>query len=573
MKKILIPIIVLLLLSISIVSADELQGFIDQPTTISTVCIRNSQIRTNVTVTVRIYNEQGVMVAGPVNSTPGGNGTFSTSFVFAAVGKYATKETCDFGDYLADGSTAINVIKPMFGTMQVMAQSIAQVSLNKTAKAEWLLLLPNSTGAANSSISVANGSCTVYSINGTLLSVSPDTIVSGDKLTTFFRTDPAYGFAEDENFEINCNIALTGGLSVTGVKNYLYVNPHLTYFQFLGQILSDIGQVLGIVQQSQATINQTLSITNQTLQIVTNLNTTSGGSTEILANTQNILTIINESYTISLSGTDYMSGDNGRVFLKLVKNDVALDDQVCMLSIHNPASVTNATSYFVYNALMRAIGTDGLYYYDFTAPDAEGIYMVSARCFVGQNTQVFLPTSDVLVQGAVVSGSLADVIADVGAYYVLREQDNGGENRSYVHDFYFNVSSMDLNLTNFVAVQFIGYLDNGGDGEKIKMQVYNWSGNSYVDLSNMILSQTGTNDVMVSNTGNGTLMPVFRNSSGMMKIRFIDTLRVGDKKNNQLHIDHLYAGGTTIVSQPVKDIAGGGELNIRQGEAIMQVIS
>ena len=284
--------VTLFLLVVPSVLADELVGYIEQPTTVSTVCIRNSQIMTNVNVTVRIYNEAGALIYGPVNSTPGGNGTFSTTYVFQNTGKYATKETCDFGDYLADGSTAINIIKPTFGNVQILSDIVKSVRLNRKASADWQILLPNSTGAANSTIVVEGGSCSVYDLNNTLLNVTPTTIVSVDRVSTSFVADASYGFAEDENYQILCDVNLTGGLMIRGVKNYLYVNPHLTFLQFLGQLL-------GIVEQTQATVNQTLSISNQTLQIVSNLNLTggSGNSTLIILtynNTEEALAILKD---------------------------------------------------------------------------------------------------------------------------------------------------------------------------------------------------------------------------------------------------------------------------------------
>jgi len=386
MKKILIPIIVLLLLSISIVSADELQGFIDQPTTISTVCIRNSQIRTNVTVTVRIYNEQGVMVAGPVNSTPGGNGTFSTSFVFAAVGKYATKETCDFGDYLADGSTAINVIKPMFGTMQVMAQSIAQVSLNKTAKAEWLLLLPNSTNSSQSAVVVTGGICGVYALNGTELAVSMTTTTTSDHLATEFVADPAYGFAEDENYEIVCNLTLSQGLMVNGVKNYFYVNPHMSYWQFLGSIFTSVGQILGIVEQTSAKLNATYDISNQTLQIVSNMNLTSTvESVPIL--------MIFRAQTWEDTPVGVMS--------ILRSGSSAIADANCSINIINQQD----SQYVVTQGAVANIG-NGTYLYNWTSSLDLGYYSIEESCSGGS------------LDSAVYGSSTAEVVSGSDMYVV-----------------------------------------------------------------------------------------------------------------------------------------------------------
>jgi len=282
MRKTLVLVALAAFLMISIVSADELQGFIESPTTISTVCIRNSQIMTNVTVIVRVYDYVGNLVYGPVNSTPGGNGTFSTAYTFNTVGKYATKETCDFGDYLADGSTAINIIRPVFGNMQVLAQAIKETIINRTVKAEWLITSFNSTNT-----SINSGICGVADIDGNIVTPIVNTTVTNDILFTSFRADPGYGFIEGTNYEILCNISLSGGLMVNGIKNYVYITPDLTYLQYLGQLISQVGQILGIVQETQVTANQTLSISNQTLQIVSALNMTGGGNSTVIIDIKN----------------------------------------------------------------------------------------------------------------------------------------------------------------------------------------------------------------------------------------------------------------------------------------------
>jgi len=295
-RKTLLLVVLVALLMISIVSADELQGFVGESTTISTVCIRNSQIRANATVVVSIFDEVGALIYGPVNSTSGGNGTFSTSYVFQNTGKYATKETCDFGDYLADGSTAISIIKPVFGgSMQVMAQSIGQVRLNRAVQAEWLLLLPNSTGSSNSTIVAEAASCFVSDLNNTQMNITLSPVVEVDRLAVAFDANSGYGFMEDNNYQILCNLNLSSGLYVNGIKNYFYVNPHLTFLQFLGQIL-------GIVEQTQTIANQTLSISNQTLQIVSNLNVSNASIViDIKNDTSAILDILNDAnmYIIS----------------------------------------------------------------------------------------------------------------------------------------------------------------------------------------------------------------------------------------------------------------------------------
>jgi hypothetical protein len=263
-----------LLLVVGIGLAEEMQAYIDEPTTIVTACIRNSQMRQNATVGIIIYDSTGSTLVA-ANSTPAGDGTFSYAYTFTQIGSYSTKETCDFGDYLADGSTSINVVKPTFGSMQVIAQGVAEVDIDKLVRSEWLLLMPNVTNSSQSSIIVEGGSCGVSDINGLAMNITPDVTITNSALAVAFIANETLGFEEGSNYEILCNITLSQGLAVNGIKNFVYINPHMTYWQFLTDILSTL---MGISD----TTNQTLQISNQTLQIVSSMNTTNTNSTEQL---------------------------------------------------------------------------------------------------------------------------------------------------------------------------------------------------------------------------------------------------------------------------------------------------
>ena len=99
----------------NVVVAEAVVAFVDSPYTITTACIRNGQLRANASAYITIYDSSGAVIVPQTNETPSGNGTFSFIYTFTVVGGYSTKETCDFLDFLADGSTQINVFKPSFG--------------------------------------------------------------------------------------------------------------------------------------------------------------------------------------------------------------------------------------------------------------------------------------------------------------------------------------------------------------------------------------------------------------------------------------------------------------------------
>jgi hypothetical protein len=212
-----------------------------------------------------VYYANGTEVVAEVNMSSGGGGVFSYTHVFTELGGYYTKERCDFEGVFAEGSTSINVVKQSFGDMQVIAQGVAQVDLNETVISEWIVLLPNATNVTNGSVYVMGGVCDVLAMDGSLLGVNTTTVATNNALKTSFITDPVVGFEEGENYQVMCNITLSQGLRVDGVKNFVYVNSHKTFWEY-------ILALFGFAQRQEATANETLSIVNQTLQIVQSLN-------------------------------------------------------------------------------------------------------------------------------------------------------------------------------------------------------------------------------------------------------------------------------------------------------------
>jgi hypothetical protein len=342
--------------------AEEMQAYVNQPITISTACIRNSQLREIANASIIIYDSSGNVVVPKTQEVPAGNGTFSFIYTFTSIGGYNTRETCDFGDFLADGSTLITVLKPGFGSMQVIAQGVSQVNLDSIAKAEWLLLLPNATNQTmNSSIVVNGGQCIVSDISGNLLNMSPLVITTNNRMTASFIANNTNGFNEGSNYEIECNISLSDGMYVNGVKSYVYINSQSSLWQ---QLL----QLIGLAQNTNANVNQTLSISNQTLEIVKGLNNS------------NIPTKIYEEvpYLVTTQGISGWRGQSYVITTKLLQGSKVLNDSVCDIDINNQKDFTN----FVDDQNMDYNSNKNLYYYNVTFNDV-GSYDARINCSGG----------------------------------------------------------------------------------------------------------------------------------------------------------------------------------------------
>lgn len=294
--------LLMVLATIAGAMAENMDAYVDEPTTIVTNCIRNGELRSDANASISIFNSSGALLAY-ANMTRVGNGSNTYTYIFTDLGYYYTKETCGFSDsLLADGSTSINVVVPGFGNVQVIAQGVAEVDINKTAVSEWMLILPNSTGAINSTFVVSAGSCGVAALNGSYLPTTLSTLVSNSGLSTSFVANSSEGFAEGNNYQVLCNLTLSEGLVVNGIKNFIYINPHMTYLEWLGSIITSLAQILGIVQSTQSLVNETLDISNQTLQIVETLSlgnityTGSGNVSDLSENLTKVWQRVNDTY-------------------------------------------------------------------------------------------------------------------------------------------------------------------------------------------------------------------------------------------------------------------------------------
>jgi len=91
---------------------------------------------------------------------------------------------------------------------------------------------------------------------------------------------------------------------------------------------------------------------------------------------------------IKVFGTEYSPQDSGRVFIQLLSDAFTpVTDAQCFVTIYKPDS-----SFFVQEQIMNYVD-NGLYKYDFIAPNVTGVYMVSVSCSYPNNLTVYYPTN------------------------------------------------------------------------------------------------------------------------------------------------------------------------------------
>ena len=79
-----------------------------------------------------------------------------------------------------------------------------------------------------------------------------------------------------------------------------------------------------------------------------------------------------------VSGTEYISGEEGQVIVRLDDSrNVPIDDANCILSLLYPDK-----SFFLIDIPMNPTTVPGNYYHSFTTPEREGIYEEHIRCTI-----------------------------------------------------------------------------------------------------------------------------------------------------------------------------------------------
>jgi hypothetical protein len=85
--------------------------------------------------------------------------------------------------------------------------------------------------------------------------------------------------------------------------------------------------------------------------------------------------------------TEYSPGSNGKVFVQVLDNFFTpVDNAICKLTVYYPN-----TTRFISNATMLPF-ENGLYYWDFVAPDVEGVYMTTVSCTYPGDLIVLTPS-------------------------------------------------------------------------------------------------------------------------------------------------------------------------------------
>jgi len=258
-----------------------------------------------------------------------------------------------------------------------------------------------------------------------------------------------------------------------------------------------------------------------------------------------ILTHVTLFHRITIGGTEYSPGSNGRTFVQILRNGFdPVNNAVCKVTILYPDN-----TYFAYDSLMQPLGTDGLYYYDFIAPETEGVYMLSIRCEYPNNLTTYYASGVKVEIGETINHLYETYLLDGTCYEIYPK------NREIEAIFNFTEVSSD---TGELDVVFIGNMRRYEE-DVINMYAYDFCNNNWKLLPNKI----NYYHPVVANTINDNVSCFIQDNTVSIKFE-------GSVLNpfQRLCIDELKLEGYTPSSQYITELRGGGEIHVEMKKTV-----
>lgn len=249
--------------------------------------------------------------------------------------------------------------------------------------------------------------------------------------------------------------------------------------------------------------------------------------------------------SMRFSGTDYVLGETGAVFLQLLdSNGAFVNNGSCAFDMHN-ATVPFAKIYDNV-PLINIPDSHGIYIYTFQVPSKSGVYPVDAQCNFAFNPvyyyaeDSFLSLNYTVKNAQTFGGNVIDVNSFMDGLYFSFKDVNGVTNLTYTWE---NVTG------NYSSLQFIWF----GESDKIplaKFYVLNASTKSFVSIGNITLTGTAT----AGSTGADDVFTVFlpdlkniiNSSTKKVSVQIFSTVGAHFLYNNFINLKGFDVNGTSV---------------------------
>lgn len=264
---------------------------------------------------------------------------------------------------------------------------------------------------------------------------------------------------------------------------------------------------------------------------------------------------------ITVSGTEYSPNDPATMFVQL--KDAygnAVQNGSCYLDIWSPLNATGQHPYSTQDApMLPALGDDGMYYYDTTAPQTLGVYMLSAKCAYSYNWQWIYPESELVFSPTAqrTSGTwTGSTLALNNKQDDIYERCDATAPAACISNYTYNTTIYGF-PGNVTTINF--YFAGQGDIAAKTVTFAYWNGTSFVNLVNTwVTAATGATatvpgdvDQFVSNT-----IPISAIIGGEVKIRITTPTGLARYYHNWMALALLTSSGT------IQEVKGSSEMHV-----------
>lgn len=257
-------------------------------------------------------------------------------------------------------------------------------------------------------------------------------------------------------------------------------------------------------------------------------------------------------------GTEYQYGQDAKLWLQLLdENNSYVDDGICFVDVYTPANEE-----LLERATMTNANHDGIYYYDFNVPIAAGVYPSIAVCYFTATETIHLANASWIENGTDLAGDYTDTWTPNSVRDTIREDTNDRISAGYNFTDTDICGSVSESLLSGVTVHWEGRWAQSPANDHIKISVWNYSSNSWFNLTNEITTETG--DITVSNyiaLNNTTAAGVVNSTAGHFRIRFVDH-GLPDSTRTDLKTDYVYIACDEINGDEWQELKGASEIHV-----------
>lgn len=275
----------------------------------------------------------------------------------------------------------------------------------------------------------------------------------------------------------------------------------------------------------------------------------------------------NPKGSLDIFGTEYSPEDKATIFMQVIDAQGLVEENaICNLEIWNPLNINGTHTPYLYLAPMLDLdGSNGIYYYDLTAPSDLGVYMISAKCSYTESGGFVYHTDEEETESpdrTVITGTYLGSTTAITSYrdFVYTScSSSGGAIKSCTSTYDFNTTLHFYEEDNFSSISLY-FMGESSVTSLISFSVWNWTSSSWIQLPNNLTfsgeatsSPIGIGDSVSNNLPTTDII----SGSGIIRIKLDNSF--GNVFNQFVNWLSIYMTSALGVTQEVK---GGGEMHI-----------